>query len=170
MNVFVDVQHALSEDEDEDCTGRYLPSNDAISRWVSHALTRRTEPSELTVRLVEADEIVDLNSRYRQRASATNVLSFPFDQSEGLDIPLLGDIVICASVVNREAEEQGKSAESHWAHMVIHGVLHLLGYDHETDHEALEMEQLERELLAGLGYADPYDEIRSGGARLSHEQ
>ncbi|MEX6503401.1 rRNA maturation RNase YbeY [Pseudomonas zhanjiangensis] len=134
-----------------------LPSQAQFHAWCELALRQRSADSELTIRLVDEAEGRELNRTYRQRDYATNVLSFPADvPDEMLDIPLLGDLVICAPVVAREAGEQGKSLEAHWAHLVIHGCLHLLGYDHIEDAEAEEMEALERTLLAELGHPDPY--------------
>ena len=134
-----------------------LPSEAQFRTWCTLALRQRTADSELTIRLVDEAEGRELNHTYRQRDYATNVLSFPADvPDELLDIPLLGDLVICVPVVVREAQEQSKSLEAHWAHLVIHGCLHLLGYDHILDAEAEEMEALERALLAELGYPDPY--------------
>ena len=135
----------------------YLPAEAQLRRWVELALRQRTADSELTIRLVDAEEGQELNRTYRHKDYATNVLSFPAEVPEGLlDIPLLGDLVICVPVVEREAREQNKALEAHWAHLVIHGCLHLLGYDHIDDEEAEEMEGLERQLLAELGYPDPY--------------
>ena len=134
-----------------------LPAEAQLRRWVELALRQRTADSELTIRLVDAEEGQELNRTYRHKDYATNVLSFPAEVPEGLlDIPLLGDLVICVPVVEREAREQNKALEAHWAHLVIHGCLHLLGYDHIDDEEAEEMEGLERQLLAELGYPDPY--------------
>ncbi|MFZ3205850.1 MAG: rRNA maturation RNase YbeY [Pseudomonas sp.] len=134
-----------------------LPSEAQFRSWCETALRQRTADSELTIRLVDEAEGRELNRTYRQRDYATNVLSFPADvPDEMLDIPLLGDLVICVPVVEREAGEQDKSLEAHWAHLVIHGCLHLLGYDHIDDAEAEEMEALERTLLAELGHPDPY--------------
>ena len=134
-----------------------LPAEAQLRRWVELALRQRTAESELTIRLVDAEEGQELNRTYRHKDYATNVLSFPAEVPEGLlDIPLLGDLVICVPVVEREAREQNKALEAHWAHLVIHGCLHLLGYDHIDDEEAEEMEGLERQLLAELGYPDPY--------------
>ncbi|MEP9320784.1 rRNA maturation RNase YbeY [Pseudomonas sp. LABIM340] len=134
-----------------------LPSEAQFRHWCELALRQRQNDSELTIRLVDETEGRELNKTWRHKDYATNVLSFPADvPDELLDIPLLGDLVICAPVVTREAAEQGKSAEAHWAHLVIHGCLHLLGYDHIEDEEAEEMEGLERELLAELGHPDPY--------------
>ena len=134
-----------------------LPSEAQFRTWCELALRQRSADSEMTIRLVDEAEGRELNHTYRQRDYATNVLSFPADVPDGLlDIPLLGDLVICAPVVEREALEQNKPAYAHWAHMVIHGCLHLLGYDHIEDEEAEEMEALERDLLAELGLPDPY--------------
>ena len=134
-----------------------LPAEAQLRHWVELALRQRTADSELTIRLVDAEEGQELNRTYRHKDYATNVLSFPAEVPEGLlDIPLLGDLVICVPVVEREAREQNKALEAHWAHLVIHGCLHLLGYDHIDDEEAEEMEGLERQLLAELGYPDPY--------------
>lgn len=139
-------------------TAQELPSEAQLRQWCELALRQRTAPSELTIRIVDEAEGRELNHTWRGKDYPTNVLSFPADIPEGLlDIPLLGDLVICAPVVAREATEQGKAASAHWAHLVIHGCLHLLGYDHLDDEEAEEMEGLERQLLAELGYPDPYD-------------
>lgn len=135
------------------------PSDDEFRRWCELALRQRSADSELTIRLVDEAEGRELNRTWRQKDYATNVLSFPADvPDELLDIPLLGDLVICVPVVAREAAEQGKPLQAHWAHLVIHGCLHLLGYDHIDDAEADEMEDLERKLLAELGHPDPYAE------------
>ena len=134
-----------------------LPSEAQFRTWCALALRQRTADSELTIRLVDEPEGRELNNTWRHKDYATNVLSFPADvPDEMLDIPLLGDLVICVPVVEREAQEQAKTLDAHWAHLVIHGCLHLLGYDHIEDAEAEEMEALERELLAELGHPDPY--------------
>jgi probable rRNA maturation factor len=139
------------------------PGDDAFRRWCELALRQRTADSEMTIRLVDETEGRELNHTYRHKDYATNVLSFPADVPDDmLDIPLLGDLVICTQVVEREAAEQGKALEAHWAHLVIHGCLHLLGYDHIDDDEAEEMEALERELLAELGHPDPYADDDAG--------
>lgn len=132
------------------------PDDDAFRRWVGAALAGRRETAELTVRIVDEAEGRALNARWRGRDYATNVLSFPAELPPGVALPLLGDLVVCAPVVAREAAEQGKSEADHWAHLVIHGTLHLLGFDHESESDAVVMEGLERELLAGLGIGDPY--------------
>lgn len=134
-----------------------LPAQADFLAWCAIALRQRSADSELTIRLVDEEEGRELNRTWRGKDYATNVLSFPADvPDELLDIPLLGDLVICVPVVEREAVEQGKTLDAHWAHLVIHGCLHLLGYDHIDDAEAEEMESLERILLAELGHPDPY--------------
>ena len=133
------------------------PTDAQFRLWCELALRQRSADSEMTIRLVDEAEARELNHTYRHKDYATNVLSFPADVPDDmLDIPLLGDLVICTQVVAREAAEQGKTTEAHWAHLVIHGSLHLLGYDHIDDDEAEEMEALERTLLAELGHPDPY--------------
>jgi probable rRNA maturation factor len=133
-----------------------IPSSEEFQRWVEAALVDH-DGAELTVRIVDEDEITDLNRTYRNKDKPTNVLSFPFEVPPGVEIPLLGDIIICAKVVQDEANEQGKPLQAHWAHMVIHGCLHLLGHDHITEDEAELMEGLEISLLAALGYTNPYE-------------
>ncbi len=136
--------------------GDAVPAEEDFETWASAALTGRRDKAQLSIRIVAEEEGTRLNETYRGRKGATNVLSFPFDGLPGVDLPLLGDIVICAPVVARQAGEQHKSPRAHWAHMVVHGTLHLLGHDHAREAEALEMERLEREILAGLGFNDPY--------------
>ncbi|MGA9855282.1 MAG: rRNA maturation RNase YbeY [Gammaproteobacteria bacterium] len=133
-----------------------LPSKADFKRWISAALAGRHASAEVTVRIVDEDEGRMLNRRYRQKDSPTNVLSFPAQLPADIASPLLGDLVLCAPVVIRQAAEQVKSPEAHWAHLTIHGTLHLLGYDHETSAQAEQMESLETLILAGLGYPDPY--------------
>ena len=134
------------------------PKKSLLHKWAEQALSKKIESAEITIRIVDIDEMTHLNSTYRHKAGSTNVLSFPFNLPDdiAMDIPILGDIVICADVVNREAREQNKSQEAHWAHMIIHGVLHLLGYDHETDQDAEKMEYLETEIMQSLGFNNPY--------------
>lgn len=131
-----------------------LPAASSLREWANRALGHIA--GELTIRIVDEAESQELNRRYRGKDRPTNVLSFPYD-GDMLDVPVLGDLVICAPVVQREAEEQGRDLRAHWAHMVVHGCLHLLGYDHEQDGDAEVMETRERELLAELGFSDPYD-------------
>ena len=139
-----------------------VPAAVSFRKWVVAALAGRIREADLAIRLVDAKEGRALNRHYRGRDYATNVLSFPADLPEGLPegvrLPLLGDLVLCAPVVAREAREQGKPLAAHYAHLTVHGTLHLLGWDHGNDVEADAMEQLEREILAGLGIDDPYRE------------
>lgn len=133
-----------------------LPSRADIRRWLQTALAGQREAAEVTVRIVGAEEGAELNATYRGKAGPTNVLSFPFENPPGLTLPLLGDLVVCAPVVAREAAEQGKGLAAHWAHLVVHGALHLLGHDHVAADEADRMEALEIELMARLGFSNPY--------------
>lgn len=134
------------------------PSLELFSQWVDTALSHTNKDWELTIRIVSNEESQELNNQYRGKDKPTNVLSFPFEVPEGIEINLLGDLVISQQVVIDEAKHQGKSVNDHWAHMVIHGCLHLLGYDHIDDDEAIEMESLETKLLATLSIADPYND------------
>ncbi|PXV58216.1 probable rRNA maturation factor [Dyella jiangningensis] len=135
-----------------------VPTSASFRQWVEAALrgAKRRKATELSIRIVDAKEGRTLNRDYRDKDYATNVLSFPVELPPGVKLPLIGDLVICAPVVAREAAEQGKQARDHWAHMTVHGVLHLLGYDHIEDDEAEAMEALETRILAGLGIDDPY--------------
>ena len=137
---------------------RGLPAPASFRRWVEAALhgAKRRKPAELAIRIVGTDEGRALNRDYRGKDYATNVLSFPAELPPGVVLPLLGDLAICAPVVLREAAEQGKAPRDHWAHLTVHGMLHLLGYDHIEDGEAEAMETLETRILASLGIADPY--------------
>jgi probable rRNA maturation factor len=148
MTLEVDVQVACDEDD--------LPGQADLRAWARAAVGTLREDAELTIRIVDEAESTQLNSRYRNKDGATNVLSFPFDAPAGVDVPLLGDIVVCAPVVRREANQQSKSVSSHWAHMVVHGALHLLGFDHEQARDADEMEAMETRILADLGFDNPY--------------
>ena len=126
-----------------------------IRRWVQAALFA---PAELTIRFVDAEEGRELNRDYRGKDYATNVLTFAYNEGEEIeeDAPTQADIILCTDVLQQEAAEQKKSVEEHTAHLIVHGVLHAQGYDHIEDDEATEMEGLETEILAALGYADPY--------------
>ena len=139
-----------------------IPSATSFRKWVAAALAGRIREADLAIRLVGTKEGRSFNRHYRGKDYATNVLSFPAELPEGLPegvrLPLLGDMVLCAPVVAREAREQGKPLSAHYAHLTVHGALHLLGWDHEDPREAECMEQLEREILAGLGLTDPYGE------------
>lgn len=135
----------------------HLPSQTDIEQWARAALQNGDPDAELSVRIVGNEESQTLNAHYRQKDKPTNVLSFPADLPEGVDIPLLGDLVICAPVVEVEAQQQGKTSQAHWAHMVVHGTLHLQGYDHIDDAEAEVMETLETQILCKMGYPAPYE-------------
>ena len=154
MSVTLDLQLASA-----DSAG--LPTEADFQRWLDAAILPFQQEAEVTVRVVDSAESHELNLTYRGKDKPTNVLSFPFECPPGVELPLLGDLVICRQVVEQEAQEQNKPLLAHWAHMVVHGSLHLLGYDHIEDDEAEEMEALEIEFLAALGYANPYqdDEI-----------
>ena len=141
MSVSIDIQMA--------CPSEESPDEDSILRWVSAALGNRQLPAELSVRIVDEQESAALNLQYRALFAA--VTPEP--------LPILGDLVICAPVVAREAREQHKSLQAHWAHMLVHGTLHLLGYDHIHDSEAEEMEALETTIIQGLGFPAPYQEL-----------
>ena len=151
MSVTLDLQLAC-----EQLQG--LPQAAEFQRWLDAAILPFQEEAEVTVRLVDEAESQELNHTYRGKDKPTNVLSFPFECPPGIELPLLGDLVICRQVVEREATEQGKPLMAHWAHMVVHGSLHLLGYDHIEDGEAEEMEALEIEFMAALGFANPYQD------------
>lgn len=148
MQIKVNIQRATKT--------RNLPSNQRIRTWVHAALKSHVQQAELTVRMVGTGEAARLNQAWRREKGPTNVLSFPADDRHDLATGFLGDIVLCAPVIVREAMQQGKSLGAHWAHMIIHGALHLLGYDHEKYAEARKMERLEKKLLAKLAIADPY--------------
>lgn len=133
-----------------------LPHPAQFREWVSITLFGQVETAELTIRIVDETECSELNLQYRHKAGPTNVLSFPYDPLPGVASRLLGDIVLCAPVIEREAEEYNKPLIAHWAHMVIHGTLHLLGFNHELEADAIEMEGLETNLMLRLGFPAPY--------------
>ncbi len=149
MSIELDLQLAV-EDENG------LPSFEDVQRWLSNTVEKFQTQAEVTVRIVDEEESHQLNHEYRGKDKPTNVLSFPFEAPPGIEIDLLGDLIICRQVVEREAKEQGKPLMAHWAHMVVHGSLHLLGYDHIEDDEAEEMESLETEIMQSMGFEDPY--------------
>jgi probable rRNA maturation factor len=148
MNLDLDIQNACSH---------AIPDDADFMRWIIAALDGERDVAEVSLRIVDTDEIIALNRQYRGKDYATNVLSFPADLPPELELPLLGDIVICAEVVEREASEQHKTVAAHWAHMVVHGTLHLLGYDHIDDDEADVMENREIDILHALNFSDPYE-------------
>jgi probable rRNA maturation factor len=133
------------------------PTDTQLELWVNAALVKLEDDLELTIRIVDETESTQLNETYRHKQGATNILSFPFEVPDEVELNLLGDLVICASVLEREAIEQNKPLHHHWAHIVIHGVLHLLGYDHIDETDAEEMEAKEIELLQTLSIPNPYE-------------
>jgi len=147
--MIIDLQIACEQE-----TG--LPTAEQIEQWATAAEQPQRDEVEMTVRIVDEAESHELNLNYRGKDRPTNVLSFPFECPDEVELPLLGDLVICRQVVEREAQEQDKPVMAHWAHMVVHGSLHLLGYDHIEDDEAEEMESLETQIMTELGFADPY--------------
>lgn len=153
MTALVEVQWAVE--------GEGMPSEQDIQDWVEAVLMQEQNGNstdvELTVRIASEEEVAELNQQYRQKQGSTNVLSFPVEDELPLEVPLLGDLVICAAVVEREAKQQNKTQLSHWAHMVVHGTLHLLGYDHIEAGQADVMEQKEINILDGLGFSNPYE-------------
>lgn len=151
--IHIDLQN------DEGLAG--VPAPQQFESWVAASLQQEYANLEQTIRIVEETESRTLNRDYRAKDKATNVLSFPVEDSAYLEYDNLGDLVICAPVVEQEARQQGKSLDAHWAHMVVHGMLHLQGFDHETDEQAAEMEALEIEILATLGQTNPYSSNNS---------
>jgi probable rRNA maturation factor len=148
LKIRVDVQIACAMDT--------LPSAACIQQWVEAALVGNERYDEMVVRIVEAEESQSLNREYRHMDRPTNVLSFPFEAPPEVGLHYLGDLVICASVVDEEAVEQGKLLLDHWSHMIVHGVLHLLGYDHIDTADADKMESREIDILATLNIDNPY--------------
>ena len=147
----VDVQIATNDEN--------IPANTDFKNWLTAALPENKIKSEITVRIVGIHESQELNLRYRNQDKPTNILSFPNEATVAVDPPLLGDLVICAPVIEEEAREQGKATRAHWAHIVVHGALHLLGYDHEKEDDASEMEALETKIVKSLGFPPPYKPI-----------
>lgn len=147
MSITVDVQRIMSGG----------PGDEVIQQWVEQVLgAENKHDAELTVRIVDESESAALNEEYRHKSNSTNVLSFPFECPEEIELNLLGDLVICAPVVEREAKQQGKNSQAHWAHMLVHGILHLLGYDHIEEVDAQQMEAREIEILESMGFSNPY--------------
>ncbi|WP_010439133.1 rRNA maturation RNase YbeY [Vibrio cyclitrophicus] len=149
MSIELDLQLAVENEQG-------LPTEQDIKLWLNKTIPQFQENAELTVRIVDTQESHQLNHEYRGKDKPTNVLSFPFEAPPGIELDLLGDLIICRQVVEKEAEEQNKPLLAHWAHMVVHGSLHLLGYDHIEDDEAEEMESLETEIMQTMGFEDPY--------------
>ncbi|WP_318517973.1 rRNA maturation RNase YbeY [Photobacterium leiognathi] len=149
MAIYLDLQYA-TESQDG------LPTEAEFLQWLDAAVTPFQADAEVTIRLVDEADSHELNLEYRGKDRPTNVLSFPFEAPPGIELELLGDLIICRQVVEKEALEQNKPLKAHWAHMVVHGSLHLLGYDHIEDDEAEEMEGLETEIMQNMGFVDPY--------------
>ena len=152
----MDESTPITVDIDIASTAANIPTQAQFERWVSAAIVGHQAAAEVSIAIVDETQGQSLNHEYRGKDYATNVLSFPADLPPELELPLLGDLVICAPVVAREAAEQNKVLEAHWAHMVLHGTLHLLGYDHIDDDEAEIMEALETRIITELGYSAPY--------------
>lgn len=154
MSVTVDIQCASEEP---------VPEEDDLRRWITAALSGRIPADkphpEVSLRLVDREEMAQHNKTYRGASGPTNVLSFPAQLPTELNLPLLGDIVICVPIVREQAAAQHKSWDAHWAHMVVHGTLHLLGYDHTQEEDANAMEALETAILAKLDYPCPYQPL-----------
>jgi probable rRNA maturation factor len=151
MNLTIDMDNAS-------CC-KDIPDEQIIHQWITAALSNYKDTAEVSIRVVNEDESAELNQRYRNKQGPTNVLSFPADLPESLQLPLLGDLVICAPIVEHEARQQNKSSEAHWAHMLVHGSLHLIGYDHVNDDDAEIMERLETKILTGLNFPPPYEPL-----------
>lgn len=151
MTIDVVVQKVADQ-----AAGEVFPDDAEIKRWVRRALDGKYDNAQLTVRMVGYEESQQLNETYRHRQGSTNVLSFPFEHPEMVEPRLLGDVVICVPLVVQEACDQGKDVMAHWAHLVVHGVLHLIGYDHNNAGEADVMEGLEKKIMMELHYPDPY--------------
>ena len=154
MTAIIDYQQAY---EGEDVILADIPTSSELERWANVVLAYEgVSEQEITVRFTDEVESQALNFEYRGKEKPTNVLSFPFEAPPGIEMNLLGDLVICAPVISREAKEQQKAVVNHYAHMTVHGLLHLMGYDHIEDADAEEMESKEIEILAQLGIDDPY--------------
>ncbi|MEE9338773.1 MAG: rRNA maturation RNase YbeY [Methylococcaceae bacterium] len=135
-----------------------LPSQEQFQYWIDAVLSNSTQDSEIVIRIIDESEMIQFNEQYRGKKGATNILSFPFDVPDGIASNLLGDLLVCAPIVEKEAQAQQKKIEHHWAHLIVHGLLHLLGYDHIENEEAEKMEALEIKILKKIKIKNPYEE------------
>ena len=158
MSVSIEVDYQVGSDVSADI---YIPDEQLVTSWIEAVIKeiKYENPVQVSFCVVNKQEITTLNNKYRNMNKTTNVLSFPYESMPGIEVPLLGDIVVCAEVVNEEAQQQNKSLPQHWAHMVVHGLLHLLGYDHIEDADAQIMESVEIQVLSNIGFSNPYGEI-----------
>lgn len=151
VSYHIDIQHA--------CDETFPVTDETLSHWVTSSLLLHCDSAELTLRFVDTEEITNLNRLYRKKNKATNVLAFPAGHPTHIELeyPLLGDLIICPTVLKQESQDLEKPLKAHWAHIVIHGVLHLLGYDHIKDDDAIKMQAVEIQLLAEFGFDNPYE-------------
>jgi probable rRNA maturation factor len=157
LTVEVSISDELASDAGE-LSDDDVPEPELLQSWAEAAYLGKT-PAVASLLVTTVDEVQSLNKQYRNKDKATNVLSFPMESPAEIDVSLLGDIVLCAPVIRQEAEQQSRSEVSHWAHMVVHGMLHLQGYDHIDNDDAEQMEKLEIDILAQLGFNNPYEDI-----------
>lgn len=138
-----------------------IPDHQKFQYWVDTVLRDDSQNSEVVIRIVDEGEMIEFNEQYREKQGPTNILSFPFEAPDSVESSLLGDLLVCAPILENESELQNKKLEDHWAHMIIHGVLHLVGYDHMDDVEAEVMEALEINILKSININNPYEETNN---------
>lgn len=151
MSIEIEIQYATES--------RNLPDTKKIKKWVKSSLNNKIKQAEITIRIVDEEEGTRLNEQWRSASGPTNVLSFPYNEDNKNPETMQGDLVLCAPVIFREAKQQNKSPDAHWAHMIIHGILHLQGFDHIQENDAVEMESLETDILNKLHFPDPYHSL-----------
>ncbi len=137
---------------------KFIPDQQQFQNWVDAVLTDESQHSEIVIRVIDEDEMIEYNEQYRHKSGPTNILSFPFEAPDSVESDLLGDLLVCAPVIETESKQQKKTLENHWAHIIVHGVLHLIGYDHINDMDAEEMEALEVMILKTITINNPYEE------------